>query len=334
MIPSCVHPKHLSEQKRLFAKPSMRLQKKAAVVFLVFLVVSGCSNSNETETERQPIIRVDDHVLSLAEFNEFFELTRTNYATEQVGAGPGLREARLRFFLQLLEEMIILRRAEELHLHVSTTELEDAVGGIKGDYSDESFKAMMMKQAISVETWKERLRRQLLAKKVIRKELLEGISVTPEEISDYYGKHHEEWTHGEQIRPHQILLSSEEEANRVLERLEKGEDFAALARLYSVAPESEQGGDMGYMERGHLPKSLEDPLFALKKDTLSPVIKTPYGYHIFKVVDQRPASEPVIDDCIEKIRGYIQEQKLETSYGPWLTKLRSRYRITVNKELI
>ena len=312
----------------------MKIQKKAAVVFLIFLVISGCSNNNAPDDERQPIIRVDDNALSLAEFNEFFELTRTNCATERVGAGSGLQEARLRFLLQLLEEMIILRRAEELHLHISAKELEDAVDGATGNYGDESFKAMMMKQAISLKTWKERLRRQLLVRKVIRKELLEDISVTPKEISDYYGKHHGEWTHGEQIRPYQILLSSEDEANRVLERLEKGEDFAALARLYSIAPECEQGGDMGYVERGDLPESLEDPLFALKKDALSPVIKTPYGYHIFKVVDQRPASEPVIGDWIEKIKGTIQEQKLETAYGPWLAKLRSRYRITVNKDLI
>jgi parvulin-like peptidyl-prolyl isomerase len=91
---------------------------------------------------------------------------------------------------------------------------------------------------------------------------------------------------------------------------------------------------MGYVVRGQLPKRLEDPLFRLKKDTLSPVIKTPYGYHIFKVTEKKDAGQPDIDDWIEKIKARIQQEKLEAAYGPWLAKLRSRYRITVNREMI
>jgi parvulin-like peptidyl-prolyl isomerase len=236
--------------------------------------------------------------------------------------------------LQLLEEMIVLRRAEELDLHVSSEELEEAVGRIEGDYGEEGFKAMFMKQAVSLETWKERLKRQLLIEKVTRKELLRKISVTPEEIKDYYEQHREEWAHGKQIRVHHILLPDKDKADLVLEQLKKGEDFSTLARVHSIAPESEQGGDMGYVARGQLPKCLEDPLFRLKKDTVSPVIKTPYGYHIFKVIEEKDAGEPKIEDWIEKIKARIQQEKLEAAYGPWLAKLRSRYRITVNKEMI
>ncbi|MGD8757969.1 MAG: peptidylprolyl isomerase, partial [Deltaproteobacteria bacterium] len=131
-----------------------------------------------------------------------------------------------------------------------------------------------------------------------------------------------------------ILLPDRDKATLVLEKLKKGEDFSTLARVHSIAPESEQGGDMGYVARGQLPKCFEDPLFRLRKDTLSPVIKTPYGYHIFKVIEEKHAGESKIEDWIEKIKIRIQQEKLEAAYGPWLAKLRSRYRITVNKEMI
>lgn len=312
----------------------MRNPKKAAIVSFVLLLVSACSDTNSTGVEGQAVIQVDDQVLTLAEFNEFFEPIRMSYAEEPTGSGLGLRQARLRFLLQLLEEMIVLRRAEELDLHVSAQELEETVRDIERDYGEEGFKAMFMKQAVSLEAWEERLKRQLLIEKVTHKELLKKISITPEEIRDYYEQHREEWATGKQIRVHQILLPDREQAGRVLKRLKKGEDFATLARTYSMAPESEQGGDMGYVVRGQLPKCLEDPLFRLKKDTLSPVIKTPYGYHIFKVTEKKDAGKPDIDDWIEKIKARIQHEKLETAYGPWLAKLRSRYRITVNKEMI
>jgi parvulin-like peptidyl-prolyl isomerase len=312
----------------------MRNPKKAAIILFVLLLVSGCSSRSSTGAGGQAVIQVDDLVLTLAEFNEFFEPLRINYAKEPTGASLDLRQARLRFLLQLLEEMIVLRRAEELDLHVSSEEIEGAVNRIEGDYGKESFKAMFMKQAVSLHTWKERLRRQLLIDKVTRKELLKKISVTPKEIRDYYEQHRKEWTHGKQIRVRQILLHDKDEAKLVLGKLKKGEDFSALARAHSIAPESEQGGDMGYVARGQLPKCLEDPLFRLTKGRVSPVIKTPYGYHIFKVVEEKDAGEPKIEDWIEKIKARIQQEKLEAAYGPWVAKLRSGYRITVNKELI
>ena len=312
----------------------MRNPKKAAIVSFVLLLVLGCSNRNNTGAEGQAVIQVDDDVLTLAEFNEFFEPLRMTYGKEPTDEGLDVRQARLRFLLQLLEEMIVLRRAEELDLHVSSEELKEAVSRIERDYGEEGFRAMFMKQAVSLETWKERLKRELLIEKVTRKELLRKISVTPEEIKDYYEQHREAWAHGKQIRVHHILLPDKDKADLVLEQLKKGEDFSTLARLHSIAPESEQGGDMGYVARGQLPKCLEDPLFRLRKDTVSRVIKTPYGYHIFKVIEEKDAGQPKIEDWIEKIKARIQQEKLEAAYGPWLAKLRSRYRITVNKEII
>jgi parvulin-like peptidyl-prolyl isomerase len=304
------------------------------MVAFVLLLVSGCSNKGNSGPQGRTVIQVDDHVLTLAEFNEFFEPLQMSYAKEPAGNGLALHQARLRFLLQLLEEMIVLRRAEELDLRVSSEELEETVDRMQKDYGEESFKAMFMKQAVCLETWKERLKRQLLIEKVTRQELQKEISVTPEEIRDYYEQHRQEWAQGEQIRVHQILLSDKDTASLVLEKLNKGEDFATLARVHSIAPESEQGGDMGYIARGQLPKCMEAPLFRLKKDTVSPVIHTPYGYHVFKVIEKKAAGEPRIEDWIEKIRARLEQERLEAAYGPWLAKLRSRYRITVNKEMI
>lgn len=300
---------------------------------ILFFLVSACSDENESG-EHQAVIEVNGHALTLAEFNEFFEAVRTSYSKGRTNDGAGLREARIQFLLQLLEEMIILRRAEELGLHVSAEELEKAVQNIQKDYSEGSFQEMFIKQAISFKTWKTRVERHLLIEKVVFQELLEQVSVTPEEIKAYFDKHQEQWVHGEQRRVYHILLPNKKLAMGILKRLKKGEDFATLARLYSIAPESKQSGDMGYVERGQLPKSLETPVFALSKGKVSRVIKTPYGYHIFRVVEKRKASKPSVDDWIDKIREIIKKEKMEAAYGPWLARLRTRYNITVNKEII
>ena len=277
---------------------------------------------------------MDDRVLTLAEFNEYFEPTRISGDEEQAQDSATLREARFGFLLQLVEEMIILTRADELDIDISPQKLDEAVSDFRKEYSETDFEYLFLKQAISFDAWKERLKKRLLVEKVIHKELLEEGSVTPQEISDYYEKHWKEWSHGEEIRARHILLSSEDQAKNILERLQNGDDFATLARAHSMAPEAQYGGDMGYVVPGQLPKSLEKPLFKLEQGALSPVVKTSYGFHIFQVIERRETSKPKIEECVERIKQGIQKERLGAAYGPWLAKLRSRYHIEINKEAI
>jgi len=308
--------------------------KKLAIGFTLLFLISGCSGKSNTSAQDQVVIRVDDRVLTLAEFNEYFESIRMSYDKEEAKNSVSMQDARLSFLLQLVEEMIILRRADELQLHVSPQELDEAVRDFQEDYSESGFEHLFLKQAISFKTWKERLKKRLLVEKVIRIELLKEVSITPQEIKDYYDKHLKEWSHGEEIRARHILLPSEDQAKKILGRLQGGDDFAGLARLHSLAPEAKYGGDMGYVARGQLPKSLEEPLFDLEQGGVSPVIKTPYGFHIFNVIEKREAGKPKIEECIERIKQGIQKEKVEAAYGSWLAKLRSRYDIEVEKDMI
>lgn len=298
------------------------------------LALLGCSDGPGNRSQTQIVIRVDGSVLSLGQFNAFFEPVRMSYAKEHAGDDTGLREARARFLLELLDEMIILRRADELGLKVSAVELQTAMANIEGNYDDQSLRDMFLRQAISLKTWKERMRRQLLVEKVLEKDLGPRISVSPDEIRQYYDAHGKQWHHGEQRRVQHILLPSKQQAHEVLKKIKAGEKFGALARKYSTAPEGKQGGDMGYVVRGQLPERLEAAIFALAQGQVSPVIKSAYGYHIFKVIEKKQAGTPKIEAWIEIIRKTIRKQKLEAAYGPWLAKLHTRYKITVNKEII
>jgi parvulin-like peptidyl-prolyl isomerase len=309
-------------------------QKIVLIGLLALFLASGCSSKSDMPAEDQVVIRVDERVLTLAEFNEYFEPIRMSYDKEHAQDSVALREARLRFLLQLVEEMIILRRADELGIDISTQELDEAVRDFQKDYPETGFEYQFLKQAISFEAWKERLKKRLLIEKVTRKELLEEVSVTPQEIGDYYNEHWKEWSHGEEIRARHILLSSEDQAKDILKLLKNGDDFATLARAHSVAPEAQDGGDMGYVVRGQLPEALEGPLFDLKQGAVSRVVKTSYGFHIFQVIEKRETSKPKLEECIERIKQAIQKERLGAAYAPWLAKLRSRYDIEINEEVI
>jgi peptidyl-prolyl cis-trans isomerase C len=79
-----------------------------------------------------------------------------------------------------------------------------------------------------------------------------------------------------------ILVKTETEAKKILERLGKGEKFANLAREVSLCPSGKRGGDLGTFGRGQMVKEFETAAFTLQRGQLSPSVKTKFGYHIIK----------------------------------------------------
>jgi parvulin-like peptidyl-prolyl isomerase len=79
-----------------------------------------------------------------------------------------------------------------------------------------------------------------------------------------------------------ILIRTEKEATRILERLKNGEKFSNIAKNVSLCPSKKRGGDLGTFTRGKMVKEFEKAAFALQKGQISPITKTKYGYHIIK----------------------------------------------------
>ena len=79
-----------------------------------------------------------------------------------------------------------------------------------------------------------------------------------------------------------ILVKTEKEANKVLERLKNGDKFSKIAKELSLCPSKKRGGDLGTFGRGQMVKEFEKAAFALQKGQISPIVKTKFGYHIIR----------------------------------------------------
>jgi len=79
-----------------------------------------------------------------------------------------------------------------------------------------------------------------------------------------------------------ILVTTEQEAKTVVQRLDGGEKFANIAREMSRCPSGKRGGDLGTFSRGKMVKEFENAAFSLQKEQISPIVKTQFGYHIIK----------------------------------------------------
>ncbi len=89
------------------------------------------------------------------------------------------------------------------------------------------------------------------------------------------------------VKASHILVSSLEEANKVVSELKDGKDFGELAKKYSKCPSGKQGGDLGFFSKGQMVKEFEDAAFSLEVGSVSGPVKTQFGYHIIKVTGKR-----------------------------------------------
>ena len=157
---------------------------------LLFGSFGGCMNS-ESNLDHTPLIRVGDRILTVLDFNKAFEIAKTAYPHNLKDDPEDFRNARLRLLNQLVVEMIILERAEELNLSISSEEINEAVSEIKGDYPEDTFEKALLENAVSYESWEARLKNRLLMQKVVDNELKNQIAITPEDIARYYEKNYQ-----------------------------------------------------------------------------------------------------------------------------------------------
>jgi peptidyl-prolyl cis-trans isomerase C len=107
-----------------------------------------------------------------------------------------------------------------------------------------------------------------------------------------------------------ILVATEALAVRAVLDLDHGADFPTLAKERSADDSKARGGDLGWISPGHLPKNLTDAVSTLKPGqyTKRP-INTPYGWHVIKLIETRPAAAPPFDQVKAQLAVNLQQER-------------------------
>ncbi|OQP03509.1 peptidylprolyl isomerase [Geobacillus sp. 44B] len=137
-----------------------------------------------------------------------------------------------------------------------------------------------------------------------QKAAMEDIKVTEKELKEYYN------SYKPKIRASHILVKDEKTAKEIKAKLDKGEDFAKLAKQYSQDPGSAaNGGDLGWFGPGKMVKEFEDAAYKLKVGQVSDPVKTDYGYHIIKVTAKE--EKKPFNEMKDEIEFEVKQRKLD-----------------------
>jgi peptidyl-prolyl cis-trans isomerase SurA len=243
---------------------------------------------------------------------------------------------------ELIDQSLLVQRAKDMGISVEPDVIKqlDQIRIENKLPSMEALEQAVSGQGMNWEDFKNNIRTGLLTKKVISSEVGSHINVTKDEIQKYYDEHKAEF-----MRPEQVVLRSIEinttgkdevevaelkkKAETALKRIQDGEDFGEIAKRFSDGSTAKQGGYLGEYKRGELSKELEDTVFAMKKNALTPVMETKQGFLIMQVLEHYDEGEQSLAKVSNEIEGKLYNEHLEPALRDYLKTLREESYVVI-----
>lgn len=232
---------------------------------------------------------------------------------------------------QLIDTELLYQQAQKEKIKISNDEINLEIDKIKNNFSSpEEFDEALKVNNITPAQLKENIKRQLMINFILE-EARKQVSISDEELLEYYNENKESFLEPEQVHARHILVETEEEANNLLLQLKEGlTDFAELAKEKSVGPSAPSGGDLGFFAKGQMVKEFEDAAFSLEPGEISEVVQSQFGYHIIKCEEKKEEYSPTFEEAKERISDTLKDQRETEALSALTSKLREEAVIVFN----
>jgi len=177
---------------------------------------------------------------------------------------------------------------------------------------------------------------EILIQKFLQARLAGKVSVTEAEAEEYYNRHAGEYVSPTRYHVREILVDDPALARQIHGELQSGglPRFGRFASQFSKAPSAEAEGDLGFFEKGQLPAEFERIILALKPGRISDVVQTPYGFHIFYLVEIVRSHPQKFYEVKDRILESLRMDKERTLQAQLLAELSRKYPPRVFKKAL
>ena len=307
----------------------------AAGVSALFL--ASCSHKPPANVAAE----VNGHAITLAELDKTYQ---SNAQQAEGASEDQIMAQKIDLLSSMIIQEIMLQRAEKLGLAAVDADVEGEIAKMRAPYTKEEFEKQLSGQHMTLDDLKAKVRSKLTVDKLVNKEITSKITITDGDISSFYNANKASFNPPEPtIHMAQILVTpfpdpnvrnlknskaqNEKEAKAKIEgiagQLRQGVDFGTLAQNLSEDPNSApNGGDMGFVRESDLDRAnpeLRKMVVSLPQGGVSPVIPTPEGFRILKVISREPAGQRELNDprVQQNIRDMLlnsKDQMLRAAY--------------------
>lgn len=309
--------------------------------FLAALVtcVAFCVHA-ETEIIDRIVAVVNGEIITLSELKKFQSLMSMGMPDKARGG-----DVERMMLDQMIEKELIAQEAPSMEIEVREKDVDQAIQDIleRNKISLQQMKEHLAKDSITVEEYRQLIKNEILLSEVVGQQIQSRISINDKEMERYYDKNiRPQQKPGMRVHIQQILLvvprdSSDEDivvveksAAEVREKIISGADFQEMAMAYSQGPAAQGGGDLGYFHKGELLPAVEEVAFSMEVNQVSPVIKTPMGFHIIKLIDKDSGEHDRSWKAHEdEIKMALYNREFEQRYTEWMQGLKQKAYIEI-----
>ena len=210
---------------------------------------------------------------------------------------------------RMITDMLQAQHAKENGIRVDDTQLDLAITRIaqqNGSPSLAEFRARLETDGVDFKKFREEIRSEIISTRLREREVESKLIIGDGEVDNYLANKKKMGGAEEELHLAHILVvipeqasaekiqAARDKAKHALNQLRDGADFAQVAAGYSDAKDALKGGDLGWRPGDRLPPLFAGELQKLQPGQVTPVLRSPNGFHILKLVDRRSAGAPVV----------------------------------------
>ena len=297
------------------------------------------AEKNEPSIDKVAI--VNGSAIAREEFDR--ELSQVKQRISQQGleiSSPKLEGIRNEILDNLINLELLFQESQNNGIKVEKEAIDSQIKSLKQKLSnDTEFEKLLSELKLSEQALKLQIKKRIAIQELIETQIVQKIKIPDEKSKVFYDTNPDLFKQPEQIKASHILIKVEPNADETKKfeakqkiktiqlKLNKGEDFAALAKEFSEGPSKNNGGDLGYFQRGQMVKPFEDAAFALKTEEVSDIVETQFGYHIIKVVDKKPEKTIPYEDVKNDLAQHLKQEKTKQEVNEYIQKLSEKSKI-------
>ena len=310
--------------------------KPFLIVSVIFLLNSCFDNNSRMEAigSDQVVLTVNGEKITVKQFDKVLNTQKKIFRVQNFEElkTEELVWIKTRGLNEIIRNTLIAQEIAKENISIEQNVLESNLRKAREGYLEGAFEKTLDLEGISIADWEKSIEKKLLTNELIHQQVNSKVSLSDKELRDYYDKNHNEFHKKEQVKALHIMVESEEEIREIQKELRsKQKTFPALAMEYSLGPEGAQGGDLGYFEAGQMPEEFDD-VFKLKINKVSGIIKTPYGFHLLKVVDKIEERKMDFEESKSRVKKILLEYLQEQAFQKWFLKLKQNAEIEIEYE--
>ena len=305
---------------------------------VIFLLLIACfilsARQSKAEVVDKVAVIVNDEIITQGEVDKIlynvYKQFKVQYTEEELE--EKIDDARTNLIKTLIEDRLLLSEAKRRNIEVDDKEVDERMNEVRESFkSEEEFRNALQADSITISELESKYKERIMRDKLIDVEIRGKISVSPQEVVEFYKGHKEEFKEPEKIKLRSVLIRVTDDrpreealklAQTILMRLEEGGDFTLLAERYSEGPYASSGGDLGWVRSGELMNRIDDVVFTLNDNEISGIIETNLGFHIFKAEDREESRVLDLYEVKDQIEQMIYSQKTNDKLRSWVDRLK------------